>query len=134
MFDYFGRTRCQAVISGTFGPAGVRSRRKVEGVTEVKWFRKDRQFNQPLPEKGQVIKEKIIIRMKESVMKMECDQHGYMQVWFFPVENPYYATVGKDATYTIDEVPAGKYELVVWQPILGIKEKRSRSEPEGKWN
>jgi len=30
-----------------------------------------------------------------------------MQVWFFPVENPYYVIAGKDGTYTIDQVPGG---------------------------
>jgi len=90
---------------------------------EVKGASRTTMFNKPLPEKGQVVKEKIMIRKKESVMKMECDQHGFMQVWFSPIENPYYAIVGKDGTYTIDQVPAGKYEVVAWQPILGMKEK-----------
>lgn len=90
---------------------------------EVKGASRTTMFNKPLPNKGEVIKEKIMIRKKESVMKMECDQHGFMQVWFFPVENPYYAIAGKDGTYTIDQVPAGKYELIAWQPILGMQEK-----------
>jgi hypothetical protein len=56
-------------------------------------------------------------------MKVECDQHGFMQAWFYPVENPYYAVAGADGTYTIDQVPAGKYEVVAWHPILGHMEK-----------
>ena len=49
-------------------------------------------------------------------------QHNYMQVFFQPVANPYYAIVGEDGTFTIDGVPPGTYELNAFHPVLGKQE------------
>src|SRR6266545_1767441 len=54
----------------------------------------------------------------ESVFRMQCDQHEFMQVWALPVTNPYYAIVGVDGKFEIKDVPAGKYKLVAWHPAL----------------
>lgn len=79
-------------------------------------------FNLPLPEKGQTVKKPVVLRKKESIFKVECDQHNYMQVFFQPVENPYYAIVGEDGTFSIDGVPPGEYEVHAWHPTLGKQE------------
>jgi hypothetical protein len=79
-------------------------------------------FNLPLPEKGQVIRKSVILRKKESILKIECDQHNYMQVFFHPVDNPYYAIVGDDGTFQIDQIPPGEYEMHAWHPVLGTQE------------
>jgi len=89
---------------------------------EIKGASSSTIFNLPLPEKGQVIKKKVILRKKESMMKIECDQHNYMQVFFQPVDNPYYAIDNEDGTYTIDGVPPGEYELHAFHPVLGYQE------------
>ncbi|MCG3112872.1 MAG: hypothetical protein MCM46_13730 [Candidatus Manganitrophus sp. SB1] len=83
-------------------------------------------FNKPLPKKGQTITEKIKpINFKRdgSFLKVECDQHNYMNVWFRPIENPYYAIVGEDGTFTIGDVPPGKYKIEAFHPKLGFVEK-----------
>jgi hypothetical protein len=79
-------------------------------------------FNLPLPEKGQSIKKPVILRKKESTFMIECDQHNYMQAFFAPVENPYYAIVGEDGTFSISDVPPGTYEVYAWHPKLGKQE------------
>jgi len=79
-------------------------------------------FNLPLPEKGQVIKKPVILRKKESQFLVECDQHNYMQTYFVPVENPYYAIVGEDGTFSIGDIPPGTYEVYAWHPVLGKQE------------
>ena len=56
----------------------------------------------------------------QSFMKLECDQHNYMNAWFLPVESPYYAIVGDDGSFTIDGVPPGKYKIIAFHPSLGI--------------
>ena len=78
-------------------------------------------FNVPLPEKGQTINKKVKLRKvkKGSHMKLECDQHNFMQAFFLPVENPYYAVVGEGGSFTLDGVPAGEYEILAWHPVLG---------------
>lgn len=79
-------------------------------------------FNVPLAEKGAVVTKKVVLRKKESQMKLECDQHNYMNTHFLPVSNPYYAIVGADGTFTIDQIPPGDYEIEAWHPILGKQE------------
>jgi hypothetical protein len=80
-------------------------------------------FNKPLPKKDQTVKEMIkaiAFKKEDAFMKVECDQHNYMNVWFLPVENPYYAIVGDDGSFNIDGVPAGKYKIIAFHPSLGI--------------
>jgi hypothetical protein len=80
-------------------------------------------FNLPLPNKDQMIIKPTIIRKKESVLHLQSDQHNYMNAYFYPIENPYYAIVGPSGSYKIEQVPPGKYKLIAWHPILGIQEK-----------
>jgi len=61
---------------------------------------------------------------KSRIMKLECDQHNFMQNFFYAIENPYYAISKKDGTFTIDQVPPGSYTFVAWHPILGLKEQQ----------
>jgi hypothetical protein len=79
-------------------------------------------FNLPLPDKGQEIKKPTILRKKDSVLHLQCDQHNYMNSYYYPVENPYYAIVGADGTFSIDGIPPGDYEMHAWHPVLGIQE------------
>jgi polysaccharide lyase family 4-like protein len=54
----------------------------------------------------------------ESIFRMQCDQHEFMQVWALPVTNPYYAVVGEDGKFEIKDIPPGKYKVVAWHPAL----------------
>jgi len=81
-------------------------------------------FNKPVPKKGQSISEKVLktwFKKDEAFMKVECDQHNYMNVWALPVDNPYYAIVKEDGTYSIDQVPPGKYDVKSFHPKLGFQ-------------
>ncbi len=82
-------------------------------------------FSKVLVTKGQMLNYKIkpIALKKSNIMFYEDDSHPYMQAWFYAVENPYYAIVGPNGTYIIDQVPPGKYKLIAWHPILGAQEK-----------
>ena len=99
---------------------------------EVKGSTNSTMFNKPLPTKGMVIKQKLKFRKKHSFMHMQCDQHNYMNVYFLPVDNPYYAVVGKDGKFSIDDVPPGNYEIYAWHPILGSEEEKITVAANGK--
>jgi len=81
-------------------------------------------FNKPVPKKDQEITVKVKktwFKKSESFMKIECDQHNYMNVWAIPVRNPYYAVVNDDGTFSIGDVPAGKYVLKAFHQKLGFQ-------------
>ncbi len=88
---------------------------------EVKGVLTKTTFNKPVPNKDQEITLKIKktwFKKKESFLLIECDQHNYMNVWAIPARNPYYAVVNDDGTFSIGDVPPGKYTLKAFHPKL----------------
>jgi len=77
-------------------------------------------FNIGLPEKDKGLDKPIRLRKaaQGSVLRMQCDQHEFMQTWALPITSPHYAVVGEDGKFSIKDVPAGKYKLVAWHPVL----------------
>ncbi len=47
-----------------------------------------------------------------------CNVHPEMEGYVFVTETPYFAVSAKDGSYTIKDVPAGKYTLKVWHEKL----------------
>ncbi len=80
-------------------------------------------FNKPLPSKGDVADvTKSFKRMKKKKDKhffLQCDQHNFMEADARVVWNPYYAVSGKDGSFKIDQIPAGKYKVTAWHPYVG---------------
>jgi ankyrin repeat protein len=89
-------------------------------------------FNLPLPNKGSKVIKPVILRKEGSILHLQSDQGNYMNAFFFPVENPYYAIVGADGVFSIDQVPTGRYKIVAWHPILGVQEKEIEVGTSGK--
>lgn len=48
----------------------------------------------------------------ENFLKFKCDVHPWMFAWVTVVDHPYFAVTGKDGTFTIKDVPPGKYKIV----------------------
>jgi len=48
----------------------------------------------------------------EDFLRFKCDVHPWMFAYVTVVDNPYFAVTSKDGTYTIANVPPGKYTLV----------------------
>jgi plastocyanin len=49
----------------------------------------------------------------EEFLKFKCDVHPWMFAWVSVFDHPYFAVSGKDGTFKIANVPAGKYTLKV---------------------
>ena len=47
----------------------------------------------------------------EEFLKFKCDVHPWMFAWVSVFDHPYFAVSGKDGTFKIANVPAGKYTL-----------------------
>jgi hypothetical protein len=50
---------------------------------------------------------------------MQCGFHAYMESWAMAVNNPYYVLTDGDGKFSIDQVPPGTYQLIVWHPQTG---------------
>ena len=50
---------------------------------------------------------------------MQCGFHAYMESWAMAVNNPYYALTDSSGKFSIENIPPGTYQLVVWHPQTG---------------
>jgi hypothetical protein len=71
-------------------------------------------FNLALPNKDQRIP---VDLPRAGAVRVDCDAHGWMEGWVYVVDNPYYAVTGADGKFSISDVPAGTYKLVVAHPM-----------------
>ena len=50
---------------------------------------------------------------------MQCGFHAYMESWAMAVNNPYYALTDEHGKFSMENIPPGTYQLVVWHPQTG---------------
>jgi plastocyanin len=55
---------------------------------------------------------------KVGEVRLLCNVHPEMEAWVIVLSNPYFAKTGPDGSYSIPDVPAGKYPLKVWHEKL----------------
>jgi len=77
------------------------------------------------PKQDSVITKEVKLK-RGTHMKVECDQHDFMHGFVFVAKNPYYAVVADDGSYSISDIPAGKYTIKAWHGTLG--EQKSKVE------
>ena len=53
------------------------------------------------------------------MVKLTCDVHGWMSGWLLVQDHPYAAVTDATGAFKLTDVPAGDYELKVWQEKLG---------------
>ncbi|MBS0149838.1 MAG: hypothetical protein JSR31_02790 [Nitrospira sp.] len=56
------------------------------------------------------------------VFSMQCSMHPYMQSWGYAIDHPYFSVTDAAGSFSIDDLPPGKYRLKVWHPVLGTRE------------
>ncbi|GJL62246.1 MAG: hypothetical protein NPIRA04_09000 [Nitrospirales bacterium] len=78
-------------------------------------------FDFPNLETGEEKTTKLTTR-NSGVVKVECDQHRFMQTWILVPLNPYFATTNMTGRFTITDIPAGRYTVSAWHPSLGYLE------------
>jgi len=57
----------------------------------------------------------------EFMFPIKCDVHPWMGAWISVMTHPYFDVTEIDGKYTIDNLPAGEYELEAWQEKLGTQ-------------
>ena len=80
-------------------------------------------FNIALAQKGDSLDKKITLRKPGSAVRLQCDQHEFMQAWFLPVTNSYFAKVEQNGHFELSDVPVGKHKIVSWHPVAGNVER-----------
>jgi hypothetical protein len=59
---------------------------------------------------------------RSSIIKLECDQHRFMQGWLLLTANPYVAVTDSHGAFQLTDVPAGTHTVGAWHPVLGYQE------------
>ncbi len=77
---------------------------------------KNKPVNRAQPKFKKKIKEKF---GEPEMIKVTCDVHGWMKGWLAVAEHPYYAITDESGAFELGDVPAGEYEIKVWQETLG---------------
>jgi hypothetical protein len=52
---------------------------------------------------------------ERSPAKVNCDIHGWMNAWWLIVDHPYAALSDKEGKFTIEKIPAGTHNFLIWQ-------------------
>jgi hypothetical protein len=79
-------------------------------------------FNFGQPEPGD-INDKIKPR-RSSYIGINCEAHNFMFGFIMAPTHPYAVVVGEDGSFSIDNLPPGKYTLKAWHPRYGIKKSK----------
>jgi plastocyanin len=76
--------------------------------------------NPPVNRAQPKFKKSIAETFKEpEAVKLGCDVHGWMHGWLIVQDHPYYAITDDKGSFKLTDVPAGDYEIKVWQEKLG---------------
>jgi len=76
-------------------------------------------FNFGQPDPGD-IKDKIKPR-RSAYIGINCEAHNFMFGYMMAPVHPYAVVVGDDGSFSIDNIPPGKYTLKAWHPRFGVK-------------
>jgi plastocyanin len=77
------------------------------------------EFNLAMP-KFRTETEKIFEK-EEFMFAMKCDVHPWMVAWVSVMSHPFFSTTKKDGKFSINDLPAGTYEIEAWHEKLGTQ-------------
>jgi len=52
-------------------------------------------------------------------IKVTCDAHNWMTGWIVVMDHPYYVVTDATGSFTMENVPAGTYQVKIWHETLG---------------
>ncbi len=77
---------------------------------------KNEEFNFGQPKAGMT---KDLSFKRAEIFKIKCDVHPWMSAYVGVFDHPFHVVTGKDGTFEIKGLPAGKYEVAAWHETFG---------------
>jgi hypothetical protein len=74
-------------------------------------------FNVTQPKWGMVFS--YTLKNPDVMLRLTCDVHSWMRGYVAVVAHPYFAVSGRDGTFTIANVPPGRYSIKTWHERFG---------------
>jgi plastocyanin len=62
-----------------------------------------------------------VFNKPEVMVPLRCDIHPWMSAWLGVVPHPFYAVSAEDGTFSIRNLPPGRYTLQAWHETLGTQ-------------
>jgi len=85
-------------------------------------------FNVGLPNKDQHVDRRIA---DPGVVQMRCDVHPWEEAYVVAVGHPYHCVTDARGAFALDQVPPGRYTLLLWHEKLGARRKPVQVGPGG---
>ncbi len=76
-------------------------------------------FNFGQPDPGDI--EEQLKPRRSHYVSINCEAHNFMFGFMMVPKHPYAVVVGEDGSYSLSDVPPGKYTLKAWHPRLGVQ-------------
>ena len=85
----------------------------------------NKSFNSGHPQGVPDLKE-IFNEKEDYPFTIKCDVHPWMNSWVLVSDHPYFAITDDEGNYTIENIPPGNYEIIVWQEYFWNKYKKGK--------
>jgi len=66
---------------------------------------------------------------RSSIIKLECDQHRFMEGWLLLTANPYVTVTDSRGAFQLTDIPVGTHTIGAWHPVLGYQEAKVTLSP-----
>jgi plastocyanin len=77
------------------------------------------EFNLAMPK---FMKQKdVVFEKPEQMIPVKCDVHPWMQGHIAVMSHPFFAVTGETGSFSLPNLPAGKYTLTAWHETFGTK-------------
>lgn len=87
-------------------------------------------INRNQPEPSTAIEEVKTVRAPH--IALNCEVHNFMFGFMMAPKHPYAVVVAEDGSYSLDDIPPGKYTVKAWHPRLGVKKSKLTVTENGK--
>lgn len=67
--------------------------------------------------------------LHRGLVSVHSNRYPWSRAWIRVFDHPYFAVTNRDGIFTIDSVPPGEYTLKMWEPRLGMRERKVHVDP-----